>query len=250
MLDMRKNPSIKLAAVRKESNSAKTMILRTLKNDEAVSNCIKVAEAVRSSPKRILSGKRRGSFDSSDSSPKSPREIRSRKAKKGADYAEQVALSVVANLKDIESYIKSIPRHRLTFDGVTYEWSNGIYLKKVRLLGRGASFGELAFATEGAKRSATVRCETDCEFATIQKDAFTKSLQSVEQKRIRKKIDRLQQVPMFAAMSRRQVQRFLEKIEKKKFVLNQVMYAHGQPADKVYLVIDGVFEQQMPLPHK
>jgi CRP-like cAMP-binding protein len=49
-------------------------------------------------------------------------------------------------------------------------------MKKVRELARGASFGELALATEGAKRSATVKCMTDCEFTTLNKESFKRSM--------------------------------------------------------------------------
>jgi len=135
--------------------------------------------------------------------------------------------------------------HKFTFEGIQYEWQNGIYMKKVRELGRGASFGELALATEGAKRSATIKCSTDCEFATLNKESLKRSMQSVEQKRIRKKIDRLQQMPVFAAMSRKQVQHYLDKIEKRQFILNQVAYQSGDPASHVFIVLEGVFEQQM-----
>ena len=60
-------------------------------------------------------------------------------------------------MKEIESFIKSIPMHKFTFDGEEYEWQNGIYMKKVRVLGRGMSFGELAL-TVGGPRSATIKC--------------------------------------------------------------------------------------------
>ncbi len=44
----------------------------------------------------------------------------------------------------------------------------------------GMSFGELAL-TVGGKRSATIKCgDTDCEFATINKEAFLKSMESIK----------------------------------------------------------------------
>jgi CRP-like cAMP-binding protein len=132
--------------------------------------------------------------------------------------------------------------HKFIFEGIQYEWQDGIYMIKVREIARGQSFGELALTTEGAKRSATIKCMTDCEFATLNKESFKRSMQSVEQNRIRKKIDKLQQVPVFAAMSRKQVQNYLDKLQKRKFILNQVAYESGDPVSHVFIVIDGVFE--------
>lgn len=81
---------------------------------------------------------------------------------------------MIETIKEIENYIKSIPFHKFTFEGVQYEWQNGIYYKKVRVLERGMSFGELALTT-GGKRSATVKCIEDCEFAILNKERFIKS---------------------------------------------------------------------------
>ena len=66
------------------------------------------------------------------------------------------------------------------------------------------SFGELAL-TVGGKRSATVKCIDDCEFATLNKESFTRSLASIELKRIRRKVEFFQQIPVFKMMSSRQV---------------------------------------------
>lgn len=51
---------------------------------------------------------------------------------------------VIDSIREIEQYIKAIPSHVLTFKGVEYEWKNGIYLRKLRELTRGQSFGEVA----------------------------------------------------------------------------------------------------------
>ena len=73
--------------------------------------------------------------------------------------------------------------HKFTFVGVEYEWQNGIYMKKVRVMEPGMSFGELAL-TVGGKRSATIKCEdNDCEFAIINKKDFLKSMESIGLKR-------------------------------------------------------------------
>lgn len=44
-------------------------------------------------------------------------------------------------------------------------------LKKIKTLNAGASFGELALM-EKKPRAATIICETDCDFAVLEKDYF------------------------------------------------------------------------------
>jgi CRP-like cAMP-binding protein len=88
--------------------------------------------------------------------------------------------------------------HKFTFDGEEYEWQNGIYMKKVRVMGKGMSFGELAL-TVGGPRTATIKCgETDCEFATLNKDSFLKSMESINLKRLNHEIDFLFSISIFS----------------------------------------------------
>ena len=72
----------------------------------------------------------------------------------------------------------------------------------MRTLEKGSSFGELAL-TIGGKRSATIKCIEDCEFATLNKESFVRSLQSISLKRIRKKVEFFQEIPIFRLMSHR-----------------------------------------------
>ena len=79
--------------------------------------------------------------------------------------------------------------HKFTFEGEEYEWQYGIYMKKVRVMGKGMSFGELAL-TIGGKRSATIKCgDNDCEFATLNKEAFLNSMAAIDLKRLNADID-------------------------------------------------------------
>ena len=88
--------------------------------------------------------------------------------------------------------------HKFTFEGEDYEWQNGIYMKKVRLMDKGMSFGELAL-TVGGPRSATIKCgDADCEFATLKKEAFLNSMTSISLKRLNAEIDFLLSISIFA----------------------------------------------------
>lgn len=53
---------------------------------------------------------------------------------------------------------------------------DALFFKKVLHLGNGSSFGELALLNKHSKRQATVVCESDCVLATLDHQAFTKSL--------------------------------------------------------------------------
>jgi CRP-like cAMP-binding protein len=71
-------------------------------------------------------------------------------------------------------------------------------MKKVRVLGKGMSFGELAL-TVGGKRSATIKCgDTDCEFATLKKEAFLKTMDGINLKRLNAEIDFLLSISIFS----------------------------------------------------
>ena len=91
-------------------------------------------------------------------------------------------------------------------------------MKKVRDLLPGDSFGELALVEAGAKRSATIKCmKNDCEFATLNKENFLKSMQIIGKKRKEIKVDFLSKLSCFQNMSRRIVTKYFDKMEKVKF---------------------------------
>jgi len=228
MREVRKTLSTNLIG-RKESTATMSLYLRAVRDDGSSETLSKVADEMRTRlPDWMTNG-----FNSSLSLVK-------KKLSKTLVTGEEEY--IIDNIKQVENCIKTIPMHKFSFEGVQYEWQDGIYMKKVREMERGQSFGELAISTEGAKRSATIKCMTDCEFATLNKESFKRSMQSVEQNRVKKKINRLQQMPLFAAMNRKQVQNYLDKLEKRKFTLKQVVYQSGDPASHVFIVLDGVFE--------
>lgn len=49
-------------------------------------------------------------------------------------------------------------------------------------------------------------------------------------------------------MSHRQVQRYIEKMTKLKFLRGQPVYLEGKEATSVYIIFKGEFEQQKRLP--
>ena len=140
--------------------------------------------------------------------------------------------------------------HKITFEGEDYEWQNGIYMKKVRVMEKGMSFGELAL-TVGGPRSATIKCgDTDCEFATLDKEAFLKSMENINLKRLNNEIEFFFSISIFAKMSRKMVRKYLNFMKKRKFIRGQILYKEGDQANNVYFVKKGTFEQIKKLPCK
>ena len=123
-------------------------------------------------------------------------------------------------------------------------------MKKVRVMDKGMSFGELAL-TVGGPRSATIKCgDSDCEFATLNKEAFLKSMANINLKRLNLEIDFLLSISIFAKMSRRIVRKNLNFMKKRKFIRGQIVYKEGEKANKVYFIQKGTFEQMKKLPCK
>jgi CRP-like cAMP-binding protein len=56
-----------------------------------------------------------------------------------------------------------------------------LWFVDVAKLGSGKSFGELALISD-ARRAATIKCLTNCSFATLSKADYTKFLKRLEEK--------------------------------------------------------------------
>ena len=74
---------------------------------------------------------------------------------------------------------------------------------------RGTSFGELAL-TVGGKRSATIKCmDGDCEFATLDKEHFLKSMENIKLKRMNVEVDFMLSISCFKQLSRRLLRKYI-----------------------------------------
>lgn len=67
------------------------------------------------------------------------------------------------------------------------KWTeNELEIKKIKTIGQGGSFGELALM-ENKPRAATIICEEDCHFAVLEKEFFNGIL-SIKLNKIFKKL--------------------------------------------------------------
>ena len=89
--------------------------------------------------------------------------------------AKALSQAVDTAVPDMLTRVDKVKPHQFTVEDVTYEWMNGAYYKKVGMIKQGKSFGELALIKEDV-RKATVKCEEDCHFATLDQTNFTSSL--------------------------------------------------------------------------
>ena len=65
-------------------------------------------------------------------------------------------------------------------DDKTYEFVNGVYFMKVKDYYNGDSFGEMALLKADCLRNASIKCETDCLFASLNRSNFNKTLKLIE----------------------------------------------------------------------
>jgi len=73
-----------------------------------------------------------------------------------------------------------LPNHRFVMSKSTYEFYNGNYYLKVSELRKGSAFGELALLTSESTRYASVVCESDVNFATLDRKNFQLYLKKIE----------------------------------------------------------------------
>ena len=113
---------------------------------------------------------------------------------------------------------------------------------KVAELVSGQWFGELALINH-KKRSATVKCVTDCHFACIDKHTF-ELVRKKQVNFIQKRVDIIRNIPGFQKLSRSQLMNMQRYFSDKPCTWshNQVVVRQGQPITELHLVTEGEFE--------
>lgn len=94
-----------------------------------------------------------------------------------------------------ENYDQMNPVEKLEF------WENEPDLIEIAVLEPGASFGEIALI-EDKPRGATIRCNKECIFATMEREDYTKTLSRIENRNINKIIDFFKDLPYFSSYGR------------------------------------------------
>lgn len=66
--------------------------------------------------------------------------------------------------------ISKYPNHFVTFEDNHFEYWRGQYYKKVSILEKGQTFGELALIEKKNTRNATIKAESKTLFITLEKE--------------------------------------------------------------------------------
>lgn len=105
----------------------------------------------------------------------------------------------------------------------------------------GDSFGELALI-EDKPRAATIKCLTNCTFATMSRTDYEKTLKAIENRNTNKVIDFFKSLPYFSGFGRYVLNKLRLQFKRIRFGPKHVVYKRGDPSEYVYIVISGDFE--------
>lgn len=108
----------------------------------------------------------------------------------------------------------------------------------------GASFGELALV-DGKPRAATIKCVQKTHFLTISIDDYDKAQKQIKRNELDKKMDIMKkEVPLFK--SAQPTPTILKKLAgvftNHECTRNCLLIKEGEPASKVYLIVEGEFQ--------
>jgi CRP-like cAMP-binding protein len=104
----------------------------------------------------------------------------------------------------------------------------------------GKAFGDLALKNN-RPRAATIKCLTDCHFATIKKEAYDALIKKIELKNEKKLVDFLEALPYFANQSRYALVKLKHLMQQKEFIKSQYIIRETEPSTKVFIVRSGEF---------
>ena len=89
---------------------------------------------------------------------------------------------------------------------------------------------------------ATIKCISDCQFATIEKNDYQRVLRKIEIKAFNQKIDFFNSIPHFKFLTSNMIKKFIHSFVVKYYKINQNILQQGAEPAQVYIVLDGEFE--------
>lgn len=77
---------------------------------------------------------------------------------------------------------------------------------------------------------------------TLDKNTYDKAIKKILSKAVNAKVDFLMRIPCFNEQRRKSVSVFTNFLIPELFIRNQYVYKEGDPADFVYIIVNGEFE--------
>lgn len=109
----------------------------------------------------------------------------------------------------------------------------------------GEAFGELALL-KNQVRSASVYCKTECHFAVLEKGDFLRIIGKIEERKLARKIDFLQKLPMFVRWTKGSLTKLSYAFTERTYRCKQVVYSYGDEALEIYFITQGEFQLMQP----
>ena len=155
------------------------------------------------------------------------------KNKKGANTVDDyISLSFPSDMNEIVTEL-----HVETKELLLYSYY------EVVLLNKGDAFGEIALTSKTAKRTATIICDEETVFGTLQRDAYNLSIRDIQSKIRRGNVKFLLGVKIFSHLNwnffESRIFNFFKQI---KTVSKEIVVQQGKICDCIFFVKKGEFE--------
>ena len=120
--------------------------------------------------------------------------------------------------------------------------------KNIRVTGQytaGGSFGEKALLSKDSRRGATIKAITDCYLGVLSKDTYDLTIGKIQKNQVEDLIEFLRTLPLFHRWTRNGLGNLYYFFKKETFFKNELVYQQDSKCDKIYIVFDGEFQQDI-----
>lgn len=124
---------------------------------------------------------------------------------------------------------------------------DGLY-DAIGLLGKGASFGELAL-TKNMPRAARIVCKDETHFATLHKQDFKAILGTITEQALNSRVNFLQGLPLFSFWTKKSLMKLSYYFRELRLVRKQVVFAEGESGDDLFFIKQGEFQLSKIIQH-
>lgn len=117
----------------------------------------------------------------------------------------------------------ALNNHIFEANGEIYEYVDGQYFKRVSMLYKGSSFGDIALQRK-CTRTATIKTDTECQFMYLTKDAYQSSLMKIKEDIEQQRVNFIRNLPIFKLFSRKSILKFYWDFKEVKYFRHKVVY--------------------------